>query len=186
MLDKTFVPNTKSLTNFPHFGGFRERRPAESGQRGFARRAVADAGPEERRFVFEQLAEKSVEGEETVPPRLKPDRFCDLHLTAEAVPLQNGEFSASSAVGALQGAAWAADTRVEEPHCGHPWRLHEKIRQTIVIAKHTSASLSLAFARLRWLPGRSHGGRVIHPLATLVVLVLVFALLYLAVRRKPG
>ncbi|MFY9746124.1 MAG: hypothetical protein WA891_03950 [Acidobacteriaceae bacterium] len=53
-------------------------------------------------------------------------------------------------------------------------------------AKLTSASLLLGFARVPWFPGRSHGGRMIHPLATLVVLVLVFALLYFAVRRKPN
>jgi hypothetical protein len=55
-----------------------------------------------------------------------------------------------------------------------------------MIGKLSPASLQLAIARLPWLPGRSHGGRMIHPLATLVVLVIVFALLYWAVRRRPS
>jgi hypothetical protein len=63
--------------------------------------------------------------------------------------------------------------------------LHEKIQEPVVIARFTSASLLLALARVPWFPGRTHGGRMIHPMATLVVLVIVFALLYFAVRRKP-
>jgi hypothetical protein len=55
-----------------------------------------------------------------------------------------------------------------------------------MIGKLSNASLQLAFNSLPWLPGRSHGGRMIHPFATLVVLVIVFALLYWAVRRRPS
>ncbi|MGB9028568.1 MAG: hypothetical protein WCC27_00500 [Acidobacteriaceae bacterium] len=55
-----------------------------------------------------------------------------------------------------------------------------------MFAKLTSAFLSLVFYPLPWLPGRFRGGRMIHPLATFVVLILVFALLYFPVRRKPN
>ena len=55
-----------------------------------------------------------------------------------------------------------------------------------MIDKLTPATPYLAVAKLPWFPGRSHGGRVAHPLVSLIVLVLILALVFWVFRRKPG
>ncbi len=57
----------------------------------------------------------------------------------------------------------------------------------MTIAKLTSAHLHLAFVHvLPWLPGRSHGRGVSHPLVSLILLILILALVYWAFRRKTS
>jgi hypothetical protein len=57
----------------------------------------------------------------------------------------------------------------------------------MTIAKLTPALLHLALVHiLPWLPGRSHGGGVPHPLVSLILLVLIVALVYWTFRRRTS
>jgi hypothetical protein len=54
-------------------------------------------------------------------------------------------------------------------------------------AKLTAVSLRFAATLvLPWLPLHAHGGRVNHPLVSLILLILILALVYWGFRRKPG
>jgi hypothetical protein len=57
-----------------------------------------------------------------------------------------------------------------------------------MIDKLADLSVQLASASLPWLPiGRHHGrGGLHHPLASLIVLVFLLALIFWAFRRKPS
>jgi hypothetical protein len=55
-----------------------------------------------------------------------------------------------------------------------------------MIDKLTAVPFHFAVTLLPWIPGRHHGGRINHPLASLILLVLVFALVYWAFRRRAS
>ncbi|MGC2301354.1 MAG: hypothetical protein WA476_21290 [Acidobacteriaceae bacterium] len=57
-----------------------------------------------------------------------------------------------------------------------------------MIDKLANIPLQLASASLPWLPAGRHHGRagLNHPLASLIVLVLLLALIFWAFRRKPS